>query len=48
METWDDLINRLSDTVEELSQIEPPDLAYRDAYDKMMEACWEFAVAHYG
>jgi hypothetical protein len=45
---WDWYINMLSEAVTRLRQIEPPDLAYMDAYEKMLEACEEFAVAHYG
>jgi len=41
---WDYCIAMLSEAVEKLRELEPPDLAYMDAYEKMIEACEEFAV----
>jgi hypothetical protein len=45
---WEECIQLLSLTITILRGINPPDLAYMDAYEKMIEACEEFAVAHYG
>jgi len=47
-ELWNSLIDELSDVVGNLVHLKTPELAYSDAYQKMLDAMEEFAVAHYG
>jgi hypothetical protein len=45
---WIKKIDQLDDLVQDLVKLTVPELAYRDAYDKMIEAMQEFGLAHYG
>ncbi len=47
---WEERIDQLSDLFIKIRECEHirPNLAYEDAYQKMMEACEEFVTAHFG